>query len=90
MTMTSSPLDDLDAVERRTNGWRTSLTRSQGLAAPARPGAVAVERVEVAVDELDGLEQAAGGLALPDFAEAAAAERLDEAVAGNRFRIWLP
>ena len=37
--------------------------------------------LEVAEDELDGLEEAAGGLALPDLAEAAAAQRLDEAVA---------
>ena len=49
--------------------------------------AVDVERVEVAVDELDGLEQAAGRLALPDLAEAAAAERFDQAIAGNRLRI---
>ena len=52
-------------------------------------GAVDVERVEVAVDELDGLEEAAGGLALPDFAEAAAAERFDQAVAGDRLGVRL-
>ncbi len=39
--------------------------------------------VGVALDELDGLEDAAGRLALPDFAEAAAAERFDEPVAGQ-------
>jgi hypothetical protein len=34
-------------------------------------------------DELDGLEDSAGGLALPDFAEAALSERLDEAISGD-------
>ena len=40
---------------------------------------------KVAEDELDGLVQAAGGFALPDLAEAAAAYALNELVAGNRF-----
>src|SRR5262249_19148068 len=39
--------------------------------------------LEVAVDELDGLEQPARGLGLPDFTEAAAAQALDEPVAGD-------
>ena len=43
----------------------------------------AVGGLQVAVDELDGLEQAAGGLGLPDFAEAAAAQALDQPVAGD-------
>ena len=47
------------------------------------PRAVRVDRPQVAVDELDGLVQAARGLGLPDLAEAAAAEPLDEAVAGD-------
>src|SRR5260370_41870306 len=47
----------------------------------------AVERVEVAVEELDGFEQAAGRDALPDFAEAAGAQRADEAIAGQRFAV---
>src|SRR5262245_48107867 len=42
---------------------------------------------ERAVDELDGLEDAAGGLGLPDFAETARAEALDELVARNRLRL---
>src|SRR5438874_937425 len=52
-------------------------------------GAVEVEGVEVAEDELDGLEQAARRLALPRLAEAAAAERFDQAVAGERFAVRL-
>src|SRR5207249_1563756 len=48
---------------------------------------VHVERFEIAVDELDGLEETAGGLALPDLAEAAAAERFQEPVAGDRLCI---
>src|SRR5262249_45219075 len=53
-------------------------------------GAVHVQRVEVAVDELDRLEQAAGRFALPGLAEAAAAQGFDQAVAGDRLRVWLP
>jgi hypothetical protein len=43
--------------------------------------------VQAAVNELDGLEQAAGGLALPDLAEAAAAQALDQAVSGDRLGV---
>src|SRR6185369_16345725 len=46
-------------------------------------GPIDVEGVEAAEDELDGLLETAGGLALPDFAEPAAAERLDEAITGD-------
>src|SRR5262249_33615731 len=52
--------------------------------------ALVVECFEAAVDELYGLQQAAGAFALPDFAEPAAAERLDEAIAWNGLRIGLP
>src|SRR5205807_1356947 len=54
------------------------------------PDALDVEGVEVAVDELDGLEQAAGRLALPDLAEAAVANRFNEPVALQRLGIALP
>src|SRR4051794_3498156 len=43
--------------------------------------------LEVAEDEFDGLEQAAGGLGLPDFAEAAPTQPLDEPVTGDWFRL---
>ena len=49
-----------------------------------------VQGIEVAVDELDGLEESARRLALPHFAEAAAAEGLDQAVTRNGLRVWLP
>ena len=39
--------------------------------------------------ELDGLEQSAGRLALPHFAEAAASQRFDQPIAGNRLRARL-
>src|SRR5262249_49093319 len=42
---------------------------------------------ERAMDELDGLEDATGGFDLPDFAETAGAEALDELVARNRLRL---
>src|SRR3954453_21795614 len=52
-------------------------------------GAVHGERVQVAVDELDRLEEPAGRRPLPDLAEAAVADRLDEAVAGDGLRVGL-
>ena len=82
--------DFLDAVHRQNERVAHLLDAVKGLLFLFGAGAVHVEGVEVAEDELDGFEEAAGRLALPDLAEAAAAERLDQAVAGNRFRIWLP
>ncbi len=82
--------DFLDAVHRQNERVAHLLDAVQGLLFLFGAGAVHVEGVEVAEDELDGFEESAGGLALPDLAEAAAAERFDQAVAGDRFRIWLP
>src|SRR5262249_14451608 len=45
--------------------------------------------LEVAVDDFDGLEQPARRLTFPDFAEAAAADAVDQLVARNRLRTWL-
>ena len=53
-------------------------------------GGVRIHGVEIAVDELDGFEETARRLAFPDFAEAACAQRLNEAVAGKRLRIRFP
>src|SRR5438046_1904994 len=41
----------------------------------------------VAMNEFDGLEKSAGCFALPDLAEAALAQRLDQAIARNRLRV---
>ena len=90
MTMTQLAVDDLDAVDRADERVADLLDALEGLQLLLGAGAVDVEGVEVAVDELDGLEDAAGGLALPDLAEAAGAERLDQAVAGDRFGVGLP
>src|SRR5262249_18008903 len=48
-------------------------------------GGLAGEAAGRAVDELDRLEKAAGRLTLPHVPEAAAAERYEQAVAGDRF-----
>ena len=40
---------------------------------------------QVAVDDLDGFEDAAGGFAPPDLSEPAGAESVEEAVAGDGF-----
>src|SRR5262249_27733936 len=50
--------------------------------------AVGVGSLQIAVDDFDGLEQSAGGLGFPDFAEATAADAVYELIAGNRLRTW--
>ena len=60
------------------------LDARHGLALLLGAGAIDVQRVEVAENELDGLEQPAGGFTLPDFPEPAPAERLDQAIARQR------
>src|SRR4029450_2221079 len=46
-----------------------------------------VERLQVAVDELDCFKQTARRLGFPNLAEAAAPQPLDELVAGDRLRM---
>ena len=84
-------VDALDAVDAEQEGMAEGLDvlQSAQLLLGAG-GAAVVEVVGVAADELDGLEKAAGGLAFPDLAEAAAAQRLDEPVAGDRFGVRAP
>jgi len=50
-------------------------------------GRLGADGVEIAVHEFDGLEQAAGGLAEPDFREATSAKSVDETVARDRLAI---
>ena len=70
------PVEDLDPFQGEEEGVADALDALDGL---AFLGGEAAAGVRVAGDELDGLEQAAGGLALPDLAEAAAAEAFDQA-----------
>ncbi len=79
-------VDDFDALEGEEEGVADALDALDGL---ALLGGEAGAGVGVAADELDGLIEAAGGLALPNLAEAAAAERLDQPVAGQRLRARL-
>jgi hypothetical protein len=81
---------DLDAIQGKDERVANLLDALQGTEFLLGAGALHVEGVEVAEDEFDGLEEAAGGLALPDLAEAAAAEGADEAVAGDGFGVGLP
>ena len=78
-------VDDVEAFEREDERMADGLDALEGLEFLLGALAVLAGGVEVAVDELDGLEQAAGGLGFPDFAEAAAAQPLDQPVAGDRF-----
>ena len=64
------------------------LDAAQALEFLLGPAAILGGRLQIAVDELDGLEQAAGGLGFPDFAEAAAAKPFDQLVAGNGLGSW--
>src|SRR5262249_50269665 len=75
--------DDLDAVQGEDERVADGLDALDGMQLFEGTIGARVEGTLLAVDELDGLGQAAGGLALPDLAEAAAAERFEQAVAGN-------
>ena len=79
-------LDLLDGEDERVADLLDALERLHLLLGA---GAVAVERVQVAVDELDGLVDAAGRHALPHLAEPAGAEGLDQPVAGDRLGVRL-
>jgi hypothetical protein len=84
------PAGDLDPVQRqdeRVADVLDALQRGRLLRGRrGRPPGIALGRA----DELDGLEQAAGDLALPDLAEAAATQRLDEPVARDGLLAGLP
>ncbi len=81
---------NLDAIHREDEGMADLLHAVQRVQFLFGAGAIDVEGVEVAENELDGLEQAAGRLAFPCLAKAAAAQRLDESIPGDRFRVGLP
>src|SRR5262245_2977679 len=80
-------LDHLDAVHAEDEWVAHFLDAVERLHLLLGARAIDIQRVEIAEDELDGLEEPARGLALPDLAEAAAAERLDETVPGDWLRV---
>src|SRR5207249_3648136 len=71
--------DDVVALQRQQVRVADGLDAAEG--GQFLFGALVGGGVDVGVDDLDGFEQAAGGLALPDFAVAAAAQFGKEAVA---------
>ncbi len=71
---------DLDAVQRQDEGMADGFDQLQGFAFLVGRSVLLV----LVGHELDGLVQAAGRLALPDFAEAAATQRFDQAITGDR------
>src|SRR5262249_2972921 len=77
-------VDDVEALQREDEGVADGDDPLQGLELLAGAGGVVVGGFQVAVDELDRLEQAAGGFGLPDLPEAAPAQALDQPVAGER------
>ena len=79
----------LDAVDGEQKRVANVLDALDGLQLGVGLRSFALDVIEVAVDELDGFEQAAGGLALPHFAEAAAAQGCDQSIAGNGFCVDL-
>ncbi len=83
--LAADPLDAVHAEQKRVAEGLDVLQGAQLLLGAV--GAVRVNVVVGAADELDGLEKSARRLALPDLAEAAGAERLDEPVARDRFGV---
>src|SRR5207248_5831792 len=82
-------VNGFDAVERADERMTHLADALQSVQLLFGADAFDVEGIEVAVDEFDGFEDAAGGLALPDFAEAAASEPFDESIPGDRLGVAL-
>ena len=83
-------LDDFQPIDSQQKGMANGLDQLKGLPFLLDQESFAIQRLKVAVDELDRLEGAAGSLALPDLAEATAAQELHEPIPGYRLGIGLP
>ena len=77
----------LEPVDGQQKRMANGLDVLHGLELVLGPTADAAQAVDVAVDELDGLEDAARGFAFPNFAEPACTQLLEQAVAGDRLSI---
>src|SRR5271166_1986112 len=78
--------DDLDALHRQDKRVPNRLDALDGTQL-LLGGGVAIQRIGTALNEFNRLEQAARRLALPHLAEAATAQRLNQAITGNRLGI---
>jgi len=78
-------VDDIKAFQRKNIGMADGEDAAEGFEFLLGTMVGVAGAAEVAENEFDGFMDAAGRLGLPDFAEAAAAQPLDEAVAGDRF-----
>src|SRR5262245_18440925 len=81
--------DAFHAVRRQKEGMTQILDAQDGLQLFVGLGAVSLNALEIAVDELDLLEKAAGNFAFPNFAEAPATEGSDQTVAWNGLSVGL-
>ena len=81
MTMSKLALDDFDPVQGEDKRVANFLHALEGGQLLFGAGRLQIEGFEVSINEFDGFEEDAGGFAFPDFAKAAAAQRLDQAVA---------
>src|SRR5262245_24851500 len=82
--------DDLDAVEGAYEWVANFLDAIEGLEFLLGADAVHIYGVEVTVDKLHCLADTARRLALPDFAEAPAAEGFNQAVSAYRLGVGFP
>src|SRR5262249_55484800 len=81
---------DLHAIDGKQEGMADGLDvldRPQLFLGGA--GAVGFEAVKIAVNEFDGLEDAAGGFAFPDLTKSAAAKRFQKLIPRKGFRFGL-
>jgi hypothetical protein len=77
-------LDDVEAFQRQDVRVTDRLDAAEGLQLLGHGAAVGADGLHVAVDDLDGLVQAARRFTLPDLAEAAASEEFEQAIAWYR------
>src|SRR5262249_4775981 len=79
-----SSLDDLKAVQREDVRMADRFDAVEGLQLLVQPCRI---QGGAPLNDLDGLEQATGGLGFPDLAEPARTNALDEPIPGDRFRL---
>src|SRR6185437_11964218 len=78
-------VDDVVAFQREDVRVADGFDAAEGFQFLFGAMTVIAGSAEIAENELDRFEQTAGRFALPDIAEAAAADALNEPVSGNRF-----
>src|SRR5262249_14830673 len=79
-------VDDVETLQRQDKRMVDGLDAAEGFQFLLGAAAIAIARcLQVAVDELDGLEQTPRRLSFPDLAETSPTQTFDQSLSGYRF-----